>query len=127
MPTPEPIGPHRQIITDHFDPVSDPDAVGGYTRAIQDVNPYGDIELVPAVADAAAAAQAAWDALDAKVKALGYLISWRQMDAILSGINALQMAVRTEAVARLIAAAHDMVDYEVGVYVAPRREREPET
>ncbi len=46
------------------------------------------------------------------------------MDAILSGINALQMAVRTEAVARLIAAARGMVDYPIGVYVAPRSEQE---
>ena len=125
MPTPSHShDAHREIITDYFTHPHDPDAVGSSIRAVQVVNSEGEIELVLSVEDAAATAQAEWDALDAKVKALEYLITWRQMDAILSGINALQVAVRTEAVARLIAAARGMYDFEVAVYVAPRREQE---
>ncbi len=123
MPTSE-LGAHREIITDYFEQVEDPDAVGGYTRLRQVVNPHGEIELVPSVEDAAAAARAEWEALDTKIKALSSVISWRQMDALLSGANALQVAVRTEAVARLIAAARGMHDFDVGVYVAPRSEQE---
>ncbi len=59
MPTPSHHdGAHREIITDYFTHPEDPDAVGSYTRAIQVINAEGDIELVPSVEHAAAAAQA---------------------------------------------------------------------
>ena len=74
MPSPE-LGPHREIITDYFDQVADPDAIGGYTPLRRVVNPHGHIELVPSLEDAVAAARSQWDAPDAKVKVLRHLIT----------------------------------------------------
>jgi hypothetical protein len=101
----------RHIVT-HYPTGTVPEAV-----TVDSVSPRGVVHYAGSPATEAAAAQAALAAVDQLVEALRDEVGFERMDAILTAVNHLQMQVRSEAIARMVAAAGEMVDYTIAVFV----------
>ena len=106
--------PRRHIVT--FWPAG---SVAGESMGIDEVTPRGEVHHTGSPEAEAAETAAALARVDQLVEALRDEIGFKRMDAILTAVNHLQMAIRNEAIARLVAAAGEMVDYSIAVYVPP--------
>ena len=114
--TDERIPPHREIITDQFPPE------GSYVRAIDVIPAAGDVDRVYTIAEAVALTRAEHDRLDALIEGLRCLVGFRRMDALLSGVNAFENALRNETIARLVGAAADVRDWRIDAFIVPEPE-----
>jgi len=112
----ERIPPRREIITDQFP------SEGGYVRAIDVIPAAGDVDRVYTIAEAVALTRAEHDRLDALIEGLRCLVGFRRMDALLSGVNAFENALRNEMIARLIGAAADVRDWRIDAFIVPEAE-----
>jgi len=91
----------------------------GLTVAADAIHDGGLVVQVPTVAEAETDTDEALGALKAQIHNLEPIIGWPAMDALLSGLNAAMLKLRDEAVARLITAAVQTLDYAQGVFVPP--------
>ncbi len=99
----------------------------GYVRAppspgdgaIDVIPAAGDVDRVYTTAEAVALTRAEHDRLDALIEGLRCLVGFRRMDALLSGVNAFENALRNEMIARLIGAAADVRDWRIDAFIVP--------
>ncbi len=108
----------RRIVSEHFED----GVLMRYGRHEEPVPGDGDVHHTATVVDAVAETNELRAALDAAIEAVRPRLTWPQYDAITSGVNNLESAIRLEAIARLIAAAQETLDHEVSLYVAPDRD-----
>ena len=106
--------PRRRIVTEEYAAEID--------RIITYEHPFpfrGDIHESGTPEDRGAEVEAAHERVMALVWALESEIGWKRADAIATAVNALEDAVRNKAIARMVHAATEMLDYAIGVIVPP--------